>query len=144
MGWGWEIPGRGLETLCVNNISCIVQQILPMGLLKTNGTTGLLKVSGSCRIGATVWRNVGRGDRVGPCVWKGEKTMGDEGVGWRGLRFAWRNGLLLTPVRPLGRKIFSLTSCNCCLRNTKGELPREFSTGFPLSPTNWFFGFLGS
>merc|ERR1719264_1359455 len=102
-----------------------------MGLLKTNGTTGLLKVSGSCcRIGEIVWRNVGLGDCDGPTVWKGEKTMGDVGVGW-GLRFDWRKGLF-TPVRPLGRKIFCLTSCNCCLRNTKGELPREFSNGFPL------------
>ena len=53
-----------------------------MGLLKTNGTTGLLKVSGSWPIGETVWRNVGRGEREGPAVWKGEKTMGHEGVGW--------------------------------------------------------------
>ena len=135
---GWGARGESCKHYVENNISCNVEQTLPMGLLKTNGTTGLLKVSGSCcRIGEIVWRNVGRGDWAGPTVWKGEKTMGDAGVGWR-------NGLLLTPVRPPGRKIFCLTSCNCCLRNTKGEWPREFSNGFPLSPTNWFFGFLGN
>ena len=69
--------------------------------------------------------------------------MGDVGLGCGGLRFAPRNGLF-TPVKPLGRKIFCFTSSNCCLRNTKGELPRELSNGFPLSPTNWFFGFLGN
>ena len=73
------------------------------GLLNTNGLMG---------VGATfpVGKNCGR-------------------VGC-GVTECWRNGLTW-PLWP-GKPIFALTSSNCCLRKTKGELSRELPNPLPV------------